>query len=300
MLKRCISLSAAAIFCVWPMCSIAADLVNGDPGHVWSVANQNRTFTFEGVPYRMAFECHVSTPWGVLSPDPARLVIAVVVTPPYLARIQDPTFGAALARSVFTYSADYCTRNVQPMLFRGKANTLSGYTVGSALMQFTDAKIIVYAKAELHTDSSQDSYTVTTDAERNAQTAQMSRVRDYYQQQLAVGQEQRRFRDIARVHAWIEPEDLVGNPFQWRGQRVGVTLTFNQMISEKTALFTTWRNQPVVVTGVPLSAFSRRADAVIALVPAGTTSYAGVAAPTGRYIASYQCGEVGCKDFHRR
>lgn len=122
-------------------------------------------------------------------------------------------------------------------------------------------------------------------------------------EQAAVAQAEQAQRDRAAfiastgVTQWVASSSLSNNPFQFRGQKIGVVTSFAEMLTEDQALFSEF-----VVTGVDPNLFQFRGErAVLAIEVTGRaatlTSRGSVSIPTAKLVKAVNCSKQDCSPF---
>jgi len=102
------------------------------------------------------------------------------------------------------------------------------------------------------------------------------------------------------IQTWVEPSQLMRNPYFFKGSLVGMVIQFDHMLSQNEAVFTR-PGAEIFVSGIPPTLFQNKERVVLA---GRVTGNKGVISPLGSevllpaldYVGAYKCDNV-CKDF---
>jgi len=91
--------------------------------------------------------------------------------------------------------------------------------------------------------------------------------------------------------SYVRTQELIANPFVYKGTVVALQTVFERMLSENDAVFTL--QGAIVVTGVPPTMFRGNEMVILAIKVLGAKD--GV--PYGEYVAVYKCAQYGCPEY---
>ena len=105
--------------------------------------------------------------------------------------------------------------------------------------------------------------------------------------------------------SFVRSEDLVANPFVYKGTVVALQTVFVRMLSENEALFSLMRNfltrDEVVATAVPSTMFRGNEEMILGIRVLGTrtvkTPGGEVTLPYGEYVGAYKCSQPNCGEY---